>query len=197
MVSSAKQLICLIAAAVMMCIIVGMGRASGQGRIPENQGLAFPGDDLRILKAKVRDLEVAREGLAAQLKTQSKGLLPIGSIIPYYGLPADLPPNWVICDNRQLDARYCEPGLYRRMSGCAPDLTGRTVMGARSPAQLGRQDSQESETIRHEVDCEDLELSVDYGAINLAHSHVFSSETGFIFGEYDPSPGPTDDITNQ
>ena len=71
-------------------------------------------------------------GPSGRANAELDAMVPVGVVLPYFGEPGDLPPNWKTCDGTIVeDAQSPLNGKH------VPDLVGKFVRGAESNEDLG------------------------------------------------------------
>jgi hypothetical protein len=120
----------------------------------------------------------------------SVSVVPIGGIIPFYGDPQGLPDNWILCDGRDFGLN-ADPRL-RALGTAAPNLVGRTIVGAASDSMLAKFAGADSYHLEQKVDCGKPQFEVVTDPVDLSHTHPFKATSTSAFGEYDESPDDHD-----
>ena len=90
---------------------------------------------------EIDEAKTAALGSVAELHRKANAI-PVGGIVPFFGNPAALPPNWRICDGSVLDDPESPLVVWwrsRESEGAfqVPDLRGRFVMGVPPNEEIG------------------------------------------------------------
>jgi hypothetical protein len=127
-------------------IVVG---SRGTGQTPPNDPDKSKSNPAQ-LKAPTEELGlvVRMHNLEREVATLTRTAPPVGSILPFVGDPATLPPEWQVCNGEPLKDPT-SPLMKTLAGGKVPDLSDRFVRGTKNKDQLQKTGGSDSYVAAH------------------------------------------------